>query len=298
MNRILNVEQKKGDPGRLDGQVTVYAFIDVDPAELMNMKHPIASMVHGGLLAATGNYREQSNLLDFLRSEMGVSLDEEGLGEGLADMLDKMDGLEGALDPQKLRERLENMGELEEFIPTPAKIVSFHSEQELLSSPGDIFFAGTFKRIGNAVLSVNAVPIIYQALFREQQMQTVQNEIESLIAQIERSEPPSRTFLTVGVDPQEALTKEYIPAMLYQRGNAASFAAAKKSFRDFMKGYRFSDDVEAVLALISKDGELTADSLKLLELYAKKIAFVQKEDFNAVEDVRKEIERLREGGNG
>ena len=295
MNRILNVEQKKGDPDHLDGQVTVYAFIDIDPAELMSMKHPIASMVHGGLLVATGNYREQSNLLDFLRSEMGVSLDEEGLGEGLADMLDKMDGLEGALDPQKLRERLENMGELEEFIPTPAKIVSFHSEQELLSSSGDIFFAGTFKRVGNAVLSVNAVPIIYQALFREQQMQTVRNEIESLIAQIEHSEPPSRTFLTVGVDPQEALTKEYIPAMLYQRGNAAGFAAAKRSFRDFMRGYRFGDDVEAVLTLISKDGELSAGSLKLLELYAKKIALVQKEDFTAVEDVRKEIERLQEG---
>jgi len=296
MNRILNVEQKKGDPAHLDGQVTIYAFIDIDPAELMSMKHPIASMVHGGLLAATGNYREQSNLLDFLRSEMGVSLDEEGLGEGLADMLDKMDGLEGALDPQKLRERLENMGELEEFIPTPAKIVSFHSEREILSSPGDVFFAGTFKRIGNAVLSVNAVPIIYQALFREQQMQTVRNEIEMLIAQIEHSEPPNRTFLTAGVDPQEALTKEYIPAMLYQRGNAAGFAAAKKSFRDFMRGYRFGDDVEAILTLISNDGELTVNSLKQLELYSKKIALVRREDFAAAQDVCREIERLQNNG--
>jgi hypothetical protein len=81
--------------------------------------------------------------------------------------------------------------------------------------------------------------------------------------------------------------------MLYQRGNPAGFEAAKKSFSDFMSGYRFSGDVEAILTIISKEGELSADSLKLLELYAKKIALVRKEDFTAVEDVRKDIERLR-----
>jgi hypothetical protein len=294
VNRVLNVEQKKGDPARLDGQVTVYAVIDIDPAELMSMKHPIVSMVHGGLLVAVGNYREQNSLRDFLRSEMGISLEEEGLGEGLADMIDKMEGLESALDPQKLRERLENMGELEEFIPTPAKVVSFHSEQELLSQPGDVFFTGTFKKIGNAVLSVNAVPVVYQAVFREQQTETVRSEIESLIAQIERSEPSSKTISSVGINVEEILSKEYIPSMLYQRGNAPEFASAVKGFRAFMSGYRFRDDVEAVLNLISKNEELDAADLKLLELYTKKITLVQSEDFAGVEAVVKEIERFKE----
>ena len=40
-----------------------------------------------------------------------------------------MEGLESTLDPQKLKDRLENMDDIEEFIPTPAKIVPFNSEE-------------------------------------------------------------------------------------------------------------------------------------------------------------------------
>ena len=76
----LDIEQKKGDSDRLDGRVIVYALIDIDPSDLASMKHPIASMIHNGLLVAQGNFKEQSSLKDFLKSEMGVSL-EEGLGE-------------------------------------------------------------------------------------------------------------------------------------------------------------------------------------------------------------------------
>ncbi|MDR0330513.1 MAG: hypothetical protein LBH93_02235 [Chitinispirillales bacterium] len=293
MDKVLNVERKKGDPERLDGHVTVYAKIDIDPAEFITMKHPVASMVHGGLLVVQGNYREQSSLRDFLKSEIGISFDGEEFGEGLKEMIEGMDGLEAALDPQKLRERLENMGELEEFIPTPAKVVSFHSEREILEQPGDVYFAGYFKRVGNAVLGVNAVPIIYQALFREQQMESLQSEIESLIAQIEWDEPDKATVATPGVNPEELLLKEYIPSMLYQRVDPAGFASAQKQFRAFMKGYRFDDDVDAILSLISKDREPGAAEYKLLELYAKKIALVQGEEFAEVEAVRKEIEHIK-----
>lgn len=137
---ILGVIQKKGNPEHLDGRVLVYSKIDIDPSELIAQKHPVTSMVHNGLLVAQGNFRDQSSLKDFLKNEMGISLD-EGLGEGLSQLLEKMDGLESALDPQKLKDRLENMDELEEFIPTPAKIVPFHSEQEILDQEGDIFSA-------------------------------------------------------------------------------------------------------------------------------------------------------------
>jgi hypothetical protein len=295
-NNVLNVEKKKGDPEHLDGQVTVYAKIDIDPAEFLTMKHPVASMVHGGLLAVQGNYREQSSLRDFLRSEMGISLDGDGFDDELKEMIEGMDGLEAALDPQKLRDRLENMGDIEDFIPTPAKVVPFHTEQEILSQPGDIYFAGLFKGIGNAVLGVNAVPIIYQALFREQQMRSLQSEIESLISQIEWDGPGCGDGVTIsspGVNPEEALLKEYIPSMLYQRVDPVAFESARKQFRAFMQGYRFNDDVEAVLSLMTRDREPGVAEYKLLELYAKKIALVQAEDFAGVGAVNREIEQLR-----
>ncbi|MDR2591830.1 MAG: hypothetical protein LBC59_03385 [Chitinispirillales bacterium] len=294
MNNVLNVERKKGDPEHLDGRVIVYAKIDMDPAEFITMKHPVASMVHGGLLAVQGNYKEQNSLRDFLISEMGIPLDGDGLSEGLKEMIESMDGLESALDPQKLRERLEDMGEFEEFIPTPAKVVPFHTEQEILDQPGDIYFAGSFKKVGNAVLGINAVPIMYQAIFREQQMQQLQNEIDSLITQIEWCEPTPVTITTPGVNPEELLLKEYIPSMLYQRVDKIGFIKAQKQFRAFMTGYRFIDDVDAIISLISRDKEPRPVESRLLELYAKKIAMVQTEDFSGLETVRKEIEHLKE----
>lgn len=290
---ILNLEQKKGNPFHLDGKVTVYAQIDIDPSDLMSMKHPISSMVHNGLLVAQGNFKEQTNLRDFLKSEMGVSLD-EGMEEGLSQLLEKMNGIESALDPQKLKERLENMGEFEEFIPTPAKIVPFHSEQEILDEEGDVFFTGIFKNIGNAVLSVNALPILYQARYREQEHQKVRNEIEHLIDQIEQSAVPSdsQTFQTPGVKTEEKLLKEFIPNMLYWRKEPHTFSDAENQFRTFMKGYQFQEDVEAIIKIIANKNELGSNDYKLLELYSKKISSIKEENFSAAEDYSREIQKL------
>ena len=290
----LNVEQKKGDPNHIDGRVIVYAWIDIDPSDLMNMKHPIASMIHNGYLVAQGNFKEQSSLRDFLKSEMGLSL-EEGLGEGLADLLDKMNGLESALDPQKLKDRLENMGEFEEFIPTPAKIVPFHSEEEILSQEGDIFFIGAFKNIGNAVLGVNALPILYQARFREQEIHKVRNEIELLISQIEQNATVSTPSISSEqVNVEEKLLKEFIPNMLYSRNDRNVFQAVEKQFRHFMSDYQFKGDIDAIVSIITGDGELSSDDFKLLELYAKKIKAVKDENFAAAEALNREIQQLRE----
>ncbi len=293
---ILNLEQKKGNPFHLHGKVTVYAQIDIDPSDLMSLKHPISSMVHNGLLVAQGNFKEQSNLKDFLKSEMGIS-SEESMEEGLSQLLEKMNGIESALDPQKLKERLENMGELEEFIPTPAKIVPFHSEQEILDEEGDVFFTGIFKNVGNAVLSVNALPILYQARYREQEHQQVRNEIEHLINQIEQTGVPSgsQTIKTPGVNAEERLLKEFIPNMLYWRKEQRSFTNAEQQFRAFMKGYQFQEDVEAIVKIIGNKNELGTNDYKLLELYAKKIASIKEENFSAAESYSKEIQKLHIG---
>ncbi len=287
----LNIEQKKGDQNLLDGRITVYAAIETDTADILNMKHPIASMVHNGLLVAQGNFREQSSLKDFLKSEMGISLDDE-LGEGLAQLLEKMNGLESALDPQKLKEHLENMGE--EFIPTPAKIVPFHSVGEIMVQEGDIFFIGTFKNIGNAVLGVNALPILYQARYREQEVHKIRNEIESLISQIERNDSVATdSVMTPGVDIEQKLLKEFIPNMLYRLKEPDQFKQVEEQFRQFMSGYRFREDVDSIVTLIGSKEQLSSQDYRLLELYAKKIAAVKKEDFNAAEVYSKEIQSLR-----
>jgi hypothetical protein len=281
---LLGIEQKKGDPNKLDGRLTVYAVIDVDPSDILAMKHPIASMVHNGLLVAQGNYRDQNNLKDFLKSEMGISLE-----EGLEGFIEKLGGLESALDPDKLKEKIENIDDLEDFIPTPAKIVPYPSVEDILAQQGDIYFAGVFKNIGNAILTVNSFPIIYQSRFREQEIMHVRNEIDMLISQIEKNAPQRAPFYSVDMKSEEKIMKEYIPNMLYCRKEKKVFAAAEKQFRAFLENYRFVDDVNAIVSIIADDHELTSKHFKLLELYAKKIARVQEENFNEVEKLQKSI---------
>jgi hypothetical protein len=285
---LLGIQQKKGDNAKLDGRLTVYAMLDIDPSDLISMKHPIASMVHNGLLVAQGNYREQNNLRDFLKSEMGLSIE-----DGLEDFLDKLGGLESALDPDKLRERIENIDELEDFIPTPAKIVPFPSEADVLSQEGDVFFSGTFKNVGNAILSVNSLPILYQARFREQEIQKVRNEIELLISQIEKNVTPRSKPQISETRPEERIMKEFIPNMLYCRKEKKVFAAAEKQFRDYLHEYSGQEDIDAIVLIIAGEQELTSKHFKLLELYAKKIASVQQENFIEAENLQKDIAALK-----
>ncbi len=286
---LLGIQQIQGDPKNLHGHLTVYAKIDLDPADLLQMKHPIASVIHNGFLVAQGNFKEQTNLKDFLQSEMGLSLE-----EGLEEIIDRLDGLESALDPQKLRDKIENMKDFEDFIPTPAKIVPFHSESEILAQPGDVFFAGTFKNIANANLSVNAFPILYQAYYRECQLEKVRVEIESLIHQIEKGAQvdESQQYTSTSVNTQDRLLKEFIPGMIYNRKDPKEFAEAEDRFRVFMQGYNFPNDVEAILVLIKVPGDLTHTHSRLLELYAKKISAMHEERFAEVEQTLEEIKRL------
>ena len=290
----LDIQQKKGDSSVLDGRITVYADIDMDPGELMTAKHSFASMVHNGLLVSQGNFKDQYNFRDFLKSELGISL-EEGFEEGLSQLLERMDGLEATLDPAKLKERLQNMDDLNDFIPTPAKIAPFHSEEEILAVEGDVFFAGTFKNIGNAVLAVQALPMLYQARYREQEAGRIKNEIESLISQIERSDatPAARPVPQPKLSTEERLLRQVIPNLLYYRNDSHAFEKAVQEFKATMKKYRFQEDVEAIVSLLSGRRELSEKENRLLELYAKKIASVEKEDFNAVDGIAHEIARLR-----
>jgi hypothetical protein len=288
----FDIQQKKGDPGTLDGRITVYAMIDVDTGELLAAKHAFASMVNDGFLVSQGNFKDQYNFKDFLKSELGISL-EDGLEDGLKELLDRMEGLESTLDPQKLKERLESMDDLNDFIPTPAKIVPFHSEEEIFSQEGDVFFVGSFKNVGNAVLAVQALPMLYQSRFREQEAGRIKNEIESLIAQIENTDVRHPQALPKAKQStEEGLLMEYIPNMLYYRKESHDFENKVREFRLAMKRYRFPEDIEAIVSIISRKGELSETDNRLLELYAKKITCVEKEDFKEVDTVTREIKQL------
>lgn len=288
----LTFQQKKGDPENPDGRITVYAVVDMDAEDISSVKHSFASMLHNGFLVAQGNFRDQYNFRDFLQSELGITF-EQGFDEGLAQLLERMDGLESTLDPQKLKERLQNMDDLDDIIPTPAKIVPFHSEEEILSQEGDVFFAGTFRNIGNAVLSVQALPMLYQARYREHEARHIRSEIETIIAQIESSDSPQKIRPKAHLSTEQTLLKEFFPKLIYARKEPHAFEAAVKEFRYSMKEYRFQEDVDTVISLISGSVGLSEKENRLLELYAKKIDRVGKEDFAAAEDASREIARLR-----
>jgi hypothetical protein len=288
---LLRVRQLKGDPDELDGRLTVFARVDIDPADLVTSKLPVANMIHNGLLVAQGNYREQFSLRDFLRSEMGVSLD-----EGLEQLVSRLDGLEGALDPEKLREKLHEVEGMEEFFPTPAKIVPFHSEEELLAQEGDVFTVGAFTSASNAMLSVNAFPILYQARYREQSIENVRTEIDKLVSQVERSgESTPERFSDEGVDVAQRLVREFIPSMLYSRKDPRTFEAAERQFRSFLRGYPRQEDVNAVLTLLHAPRELVTRDFTLLELYARKIAAVTREDYGEVDRTNRQILDIERG---
>lgn len=287
---LLEIEQKKGTPDYIDGRLTVYATVDIDPSEFASSNHPLLSMVHNGLLVAQGNYKEQSSLKDFLQSELGESLE-----EGLEVFLEKFDGLESALDPQKLKDKMKNLDDLKDFIPTPAKIVPFHSEDEIMKQEGDIFYVGKFRNMANANLSINSFPIIYQARYREQEIVMVRNEIDNLISQIEGSELPDEHYTSSGIDIEKKIVKDYIPVLLYGRKDKSGFENSVKKFKRFLGGYKFPADVDKIISTIEKPENLAPLHYKLLELYAKKISEVCKENFSDVDKIGKEITSIEDG---
>ena len=284
---ILHIEQKKGKPDLLDGRLTVYAFADIDPSEIASSNHPLISMVHNGMLVAQGNYREQTSFKDFLKSELGESLE-----EGLEAFLERLDGLEGALDPEKLKEKLKNIDDLKDFIPTPAKIVPFHSEADIMQQDGDIFYIGKFENLANANLGINSFPILYQARYREQEVSMIRNEIDLLVSQIEKDEFSNEHYLSPGVNIEQKIVKDYIPILLYARRDKNSFEITSKKLRKFLRGYKFSSDIDSIISVIEKPERLLPLHYKLLELYIQKITEVCKENYSKVDELNKEISEI------
>ncbi len=300
----LQIQLKKGDPEYLKGRLIAYVRIEgtgeeggsplSGDGESPEMgANPLSAMVRNGILAVQANYVDQRNIRDFFREEFGISL-EKGIQE-VIDQAKHTGGLEGALDPDAVKERLESMKNAD-FIPIPAKIAYFSSEEEMSATDADIYFLGVFTIISHAHLCVNSFPIMYQAYFREQEHRAVELEIATLLETIEnpKSSTPSEgegegvKIQDFEGDIQDHLLKDLIPRMIYSRGNDEEHGAALSQFKYFMSDFGYPDDTREIIELVETLHE-NPGRLRKLELMVAKIEALQNEDYEKLEVIKKEL---------
>lgn len=242
-------------------------------------------MVHGSLLCVQGNYREQRTMADFFRVELGLTM-EKGIEE-IIDQARQNGGLESALDPEAVRERLRTLGR-SEFLPIPAKVVGFDSVEEALQAEGDVVLLGSFEDLQFAHMAVNAFPMLYQSRYREQERGEMRMEIEQWLERIEEGavvqEPP--TLETFEGDIEEHLLKDLLPGMFYAPGDTPEAHAAELRFRAFMAPCLIPGDVETMVSLVPavRRGDMAA--LQRLELLVRKAAALQREDFQGLDQIK------------
>lgn len=292
----IGIELKKGDPGRLLGRLIAFARVDTDPGSPEG--NPMAAMVLNGILAVQANYVTQRSIRDFFRHEFGISLE-----RGIQDIIEQSresGGLESALDPDLVRDKLESMKNIE-FIPIPAKIAHFASEQEILARPDaeDVYYLGHFTSLSHAQLCVNSFPILYQARFREQEQRQVSAEIEEMLKGLETgpTEGNSSGASSAGIadfqgNLHEHLLRNLIPAMLHAAPDREEFAGAEREFRGFMKAFAYPADTEEIIRLARSD--LTGSGkLARLELMVEKIEALQQEDFERLERIKQKLQGMQ-----
>ncbi|GEM_PF-262107 len=318
----MHIEQRKGDPLKLNGKLVAYVRIvgeegGVGP-ESFSSGHvggtepasPLNAMVRNGILAVQANYVDQRNIRDFFRDEFGISL-EKGIQE-VIDQAKETGGLEGALDPEAVKERLESMKNAD-FIPIPAKIAYFNSEAEMLAGETDVFFLGHFTVISHAHLCVNSFPIIYQAYFREQEHRAMEREIAALLGTIEEPKgkdtsaaSASSAFSSASSSIESAdpkiqnfkgdlkafLLKDLIPQMIYHLSDPAEYAKALTRFKSFMGDFGYPEDMQEIVSLVESTPNHDAKALRKLELLVAKVEALQKEDYEKLEGIRKELRGL------
>ena len=297
----LKVEVKKGDPNRLRGKLIAYVRITGheqtnSPMVENEAQSSLEALVRNGILAVQANYVDQRNIRDFFKKEFGISL-EKGIEE-VIEQARETGGLEGALDPEAVKERLESMKNAD-FIPIPAKVAFFSSEEEMLGEDADIYYLGAFTILSHAHLCVNAFPILYQAYYREQEHLEVEQEIALLLQTVEtmpkKEESGAGTESGPKVGWKEHLLKDLIPRMIYTRGQADGQAEHEKAmgeFRTFMEEFGFPDDTESIVSLIENSPVFDSTALRKLELLVAKVEALQQEDYERIEAIKRELEAL------
>jgi hypothetical protein len=282
-------KQMKGEPERLDGRLTAYCRVELDspPDE---HRQPLAGMIHNHWISVRADYREDKPFSQIFKKEMG-----ENIRAGMEDLLEKL-GIENAgenIDLDKISKHLESMKEIGEYIPTPARFTELDSLEAIMEQAGDVFDLGIFQNLSNANFCLNALPILYQAKYREQKNQEIRKEINTLLESIStysvNQEPNWRD------DPenvQQNLMVKYIPAIFYAANDAVATQNASQKLRSYLDGYRFTEDVDLILSLVQRKDLEHGRFNMLLELLIKKISAVIREDFSAAAEYQHKIKDL------
>jgi hypothetical protein len=273
-----------GDPTRLDGRLIAIARLSAPLPE----NHPGAAMVHASLLSVQGNYRDQHSMADFFRTEFGLSM-ERGIEE-VIEQARENGGLEGALDPEQVRERLKNMGG-SEFLPIPAKVIHLPGLEAATASEGDVVFLGDFAEFQFAHMAVNAFPILYQARYREQERQVLRDQVEHMLEKLSLLSPEGTepTLETLEGDIEAHLQKEILPGMFYARESSSEASDAEHRFRTFMAPHLYPADVDRMVALVPGIRQGQQPARRQMELLVRKAAALQREDWKALESIRKDL---------
>lgn len=297
---MQNIEQKKGNPQALTGRLFAYARIL--PGPMPEGPFPWAEMVQSGMLVVTGDFQNSSSLAEFLRND-AQNGDEEGgtSAERLADRLREMgEDIPEGLSQEELRERLQNMSHME-IIPVPARVIGFNSEEELLKSDGDIYFIGEFLGLMHAHLAVTSFPILYQALYREQEARKNHKDIDDLLAQVMSGHPDYGDPVVLDLqgsvtayegDLRDLLLKTVVPNLIYNLGYPAELLLSLQSFRDFMEGYRWPSDVERIENALQELKNGKHEQALHIELLCEKIAALQQEQFEKLPNIAEALKKF------
>ena len=277
---------KKGDARHLDGRLLAYAHV---ASALTGAAH-LQGMVHNGLLAVQGNYRDQRTLAEFFQSEFGLSL-ERGIEEVIEQSRDGS-GLEGALDPDLVRERLRSMKDAAGMMPIPAKVVPLDSELTAMGFEGDVADLGFFDDLAFAHMAVNSFPILYQAHYRQQEYVELQNRIDTLL---DAPTSASRELQTFTGDVETYLLQTLLPSVLYAKDDSSEAGNAMERFRTFLQPHLTESDLDAVLALLPIVRKGDAKASQRLDLLLRRAAALHREDFRSLEAIRQSLEKLDSG---
>jgi len=279
-------ELKKGNPSVLFGKVVAYCKIkNFSGPKLQN--HPVAGMVNRGLLCVSGDYRSSQSIRDFFKEELGISLE-----EGLKNLFSQFKGEEPdePWNQNNMEEKLDNLKAMEEFIPKPAKMELFNSEEEILGQEGDIYFLGEFENLGYANLMANAFPVIYQAQYKEQRNRALNSEISKMLEEISQKNEGGENFETFTGNLENELLTKYVPALYYEFALSERKEEAQTNFRNFLKGYPHPDEIDQIIQLIKNEKLDPQKKAEIVELHIKKISSLIKEDFESLGIIKKKLD--------
>lgn len=304
---MLGIEQKKGRPDFLCGRMVAYArILPTDQPERKN-RSPLDGMVHNGILAVSGDFVRNNGFSEFMRNEFNASM-QEGLS-GLMERIKEMGGeMPEGMDQESLRDKMEEFSNME-IIPVPAKVVLYGNEAEILAENADIYYLGEFIGQNQAHLCITSVPIYYQARYREQMARIFQNDINTLLNEVERnslvtqipdaSTDPAILNLSGTLDQYqghllELLTGQVIPNLVYNTGNQQEYQQSMERFKAFMLPYRFPADISAIEKLLDsmRTGHSSPHDRRRLELLCEKVSALHHEEFERLQAIQTELDRL------